>query len=228
MVAENIRNIRKRVEEACFRQGRNPADILVVGVTKTVEVERILQALKAGLTDVGENYVQELQKKRAALEGESVRWHFTGHLQRNKVKYIAEYIHLIHAVDNKRVAEELHARGEKINRSLDVLVEVNTTGEATKFGLSPSQTPEFVKTLARFPRVRVRGLMTMGPFSDDPNDSRPSFQQLRELRDAMVREGMPEASMEHLSMGMTHDFEVAIEEGATIVRIGTGIFGERG
>lgn len=227
MVAENLETLKNRIRETCLRCGRKPEDIQLVGVTKTFGLDRVQEAISAGLLDFGENYVQELNEKRTQVADPRVRWHFIGHLQSNKVKYIAEYIHLIHSVDNERVAEELHKRAEKFNRTIDVLIEVHTTDEATKFGVLPSQTIDLIKNIARFSRARVQGLMTMGPFSDDPNDSRPSFRELIELKENIEREGIDGVSMAHLSMGMSHDFEVGIEEGATIVRIGTAIFGKR-
>ena len=227
MVKENVEIVRKRIREVCSRCGRNPEDVLLLGVSKTFGIDSIRDAVDAELFDFGENYAQEFLEKRSQISDERVRWHFIGHLQSNKVKYIAEHVYLIHSVDNDRLADELQKRGERMGRSLDILIEVHTTDEATKYGIPPEGTLDLVKRIAKFNRVRVQGLMTMGPFSDDPNDSRPSFQQLVALRDKIVREGIENVSMRHLSMGMTHDFEVAIEEGSTIVRIGTAIFGER-
>ncbi|HEY4613602.1 MAG TPA: YggS family pyridoxal phosphate-dependent enzyme [Bacteroidota bacterium] len=227
MIAENIEQVRKRIREACFRSGRKPEDVLLVAVTKTFPAEVIREAIADGIRDFGENYVQELNEKKRQLVGQEIRWHCIGHLQSNKVKHIADYIHLIHSVDNLHVAEELNKRAEKANRQVDIFVEVHTTDEATKYGVPPAKVLEVVKDVARFPWVRVKGLMTMGPFSDDPEDSRPSFRRIAELKKNIEREGIPNVSMEHLSMGMTHDFEVAIEEGATMVRIGTAIFGAR-
>ncbi|MEK7669701.1 MAG: YggS family pyridoxal phosphate-dependent enzyme, partial [Bacteroidota bacterium] len=177
--------------------------------------------------DFGENYVQELNEKRAELGNLNVRWHFIGHLQTNKVKYIAEYVHLVQTVDNVRVAEEIQKRAQMHSRIIDILVEVHTTPEATKAGVSPEKTLDLVKQISSFKNVRMQGLMTMGPFSDDPNDSRPSFQQLVHVQKRIGQEGIPGVSAKQLSMGMTHDFEVGIEEGATIVRLGTAIFGKR-
>jgi pyridoxal phosphate enzyme (YggS family) len=227
MVAENVETIKKRIGEVCGRCGRRPEDVLLVGVSKTFGVDSIRKAAESGLFDIGENYAQELLEKRNNLNDERIRWHFIGHLQSNKVKYIIDYIHLVHTVDSERVAEELQKRAQKAGRSVNVLVEVHTTDEATKYGVQPAVTVDLVKRLSKFSRVKVLGLMTMGPFSDDPEDSRPSFQQIADLRSAIEHEGIENVSMQHLSMGMTHDFEVAIEEGATIVRIGTAIFGER-
>ncbi|MBI3112051.1 MAG: YggS family pyridoxal phosphate-dependent enzyme [Ignavibacteriales bacterium] len=227
MVAENLEIVRKRIQNACRRCNRRPEDIILVGVTKTFGPETVQQAIAAGLFDVGENYVQELNDKRNQVPDEAVRWHFIGHLQSNKVKYLAGFIHLIHSVDNGSVAGEIHKRGEKAGRTIDVLIEVHTTDEATKFGVRPDKTLELIERISQFGHLRVRGLMTMGPFSDDPNDSRPSFQQLAALQKDIAKEGIRNVTMDHLSMGMSHDFEVAIEEGATIVRVGTAIFGKR-
>ncbi len=227
MVTENVEIVRKRIRDVCSRCGRNPDDVLLLGVSKAFGIDRIRDAIEAGLYDFGENYAQEFLEKHSQINDERVRWHFIGHLQSNKVKYIAEHVHLIHSVDNQHLAEELQKRGEKTGRSLDILVEVHTTDEATKYGIPPGEAVDLVKRIARFNRVRVQGLMTMGPFSDNPDDSRPSFQQLTALKERIVREGIETVSMRHLSMGMSHDFEVAIEEGSTIVRIGTAIFGER-
>lgn len=227
MVSENAEIIRNRIREVCLRCGRKPEGVLLLGVTKTFGIEKIREAVTSGLFDFGENYTQELDAKRRQLNDDRVRWHFIGHLQSNKVRFIADYIHLIHSVDNDRLAEEIQKRASRSNRTIDVLVEVHTTDEATKSGIDPDQAVDLVKRISTFDRVKVRGLMTMGPFSDDPNDSRPSFQLLARLARRIEGEGMANVEMRHLSMGMSHDFEVAIEEGATIVRIGTLLFGER-
>lgn len=227
MIAENVESLKGRILAACSRCGRNPDDVLLVAVTKTFAAEKIRDAMMAGVFDFGENYVQELNQKQKQLGERRIRWHFVGHLQSNKAKQIADYIHLVHSVDSERLAAELHKRGEKAGRVIDVLVEVHTTDEATKFGVAPEQTMEFVKQISKYAHLRINGLMTMGPFSDDPDDSRPSFRQVLELKRRIGREGIENVSMQHLSMGMSHDFEVGIEEGSTIVRIGTAIFGER-
>lgn len=227
MITENIETVRRRIREACFRCGRKPEEVLLVGVSKTFSPEHIREAMAAGLRDFGESYAQELREKREQLREEDIRWHFIGHLQTNKVKYLTDFVYLIHSVDNIRVAEEINKRAEKAGRKVNILLEVRTTTEATKYGIMPDKTVELAKQTSKLPWISVQGLMTMGPFSDDPNDSRPSFRQLVELRKQIEQEGIPGITMQHLSMGMTHDFEVAIEEGATMVRIGTAIFGER-
>jgi PLP dependent protein len=227
MIAENLKNLRKRIEQACQKCGRNIDDVQLLAVSKTFSRELIQEAIDAGQLDFGENYVQELQEKYDALPEQSLRWHFIGHLQSNKVKYIADYIHLIHSVDNVNLGKEISKRAEQCNRIQNVLVEVHTTDEATKFGVPPEQAIALIKELSQFSHLRVCGLMTMGPYSDDPNDSRSSFRCVAELKKQIDGEGMVNVQMRHLSMGMTHDFEVAIEEGSTLVRLGTALFGRR-
>ncbi len=227
MIAENLKNLRKHIEQTCQKCGRRSEDVQLVAVSKTFPAEAVQEAVSAGHIDFGENYVQELQEKRQVLAKHPLHWHFIGHLQSNKAKYIAEYIHLIHSVDDISLGKEISKRAERFGRVQDVLVEVRTTDEATKYGVPPKQTIALLKELSQLQYLQVCGLMTMGPFSDDPNDSRQSFRQLAELKREIVSEGIENVQMHHLSMGMTHDFEVAIEEGSTIVRIGTAIFGRR-
>jgi hypothetical protein len=227
MIGENIAEIRRRIDRACRRAGRNPGEVTLLAVSKTFSAEAIDEALAAGVKDIGENYVQEVLAKREKLIHRDVRWHFIGHLQSNKVKYIAEWIHLIHSVDNVGLAREIDRRALQAGRRIDVLIEVNTTGEQSKFGVKPDAAVAFVKSLEPFANIRVAGLMTIGPFLPDPEGSRPMFRTLRALRDDIAGLHQANVDMQHLSMGMTGDFEVAIEEGATIVRIGTAIFGKR-
>jgi hypothetical protein len=227
MIAEHVGNIRRRIERACERSGRTPSDVTVVAVAKTFPATVIREAVDAGVPDIGENYVQELLPKRESLADESIRWHFIGHLQSNKVKYIAPWVHLIHTVDSPALAQEIHRRAAASGRTIDVLIEVNTTGEQSKFGVPPPDTDAFVASLAPFSSIRVCGLMTMGLFLPDPESSRPLFRQLRQLKETLSERQQQNLHMHHLSMGMSGDFEVAIEEGATLVRIGTGIFGSR-
>lgn len=224
MIAENVRNIRQRIASACQRVGRSPEEITLIAVTKTFSTEHIREAVSAGLYDIGENYVQELRRKREHLRDEPIRWHLVGHLQSNKIKYIADWIHLIHALDSLHLGQELSTWGARTGRTINVLVEVNTTGEASKFGVSVDATPDLLRQLLQLPNLNVQGLMTIGPFLPDPEESRPAFRSMRELRDSFQSKG---SHIPHLSMGMTNDFEVAIEEGATMVRIGTAIFGTR-
>lgn len=227
MIRENIDTIRRRIAIACARCGRDPNDITLVAVSKTFAAEAIAEAYDAGISDIGENYVQELLAKRAQLSGRSIRWHFIGHLQSNKVKYLVPWIHLIHAVDNVGLAQEIDKRAAQVGARVNILIEVNTTGEQSKFGVRPSAAVEFIKSLAGLRHLCIAGLMTIGPFLPDPEGSRPMFRTLRTLNAELATLAQENVHIQHLSMGMTGDFEVAIEEGATIVRIGTAIFGKR-
>lgn len=227
MIVENIDRIYRSIAEICSRCGRNPEEIELVAISKTWGTDKIVEALKGGILHFGENYVQELESKRKLLVQHPIKWHFIGHLQTNKAKYIAKYIHLVHSVDNARIAEELQKRAMNAGREIDLLIEVHTTNEPSKSGVDPKEVVNLVKKIASLSHLRVRGLMTMGPFSEDPEDSRPSFRQLAGLKEMILREGIEQVTMQHLSMGMSHDYPIAIEEGATILRIGSAIFGER-
>lgn len=227
MIGENIQKVRARVQATCTRAGRSAEDVQIVAVSKTFGSEAVAEAFGAGIRDFGENYVQELEAKRKLLEDKPIRWHFIGRLQSNKVKFIAHYVDLIHSVDNLRLAQEIQKRAEQAGRTIGILIEVHTTDEATKSGADPGDVVPLAKEVSRLDHVRLQGLMTMGPFSDDPNDSRTSFRTVMDVRRAIEKEGINNVSMNLLSMGMTHDFEVAIEEGATIIRVGTAIFGPR-
>jgi len=227
MIAENLKNLQKRIEQACQQCGRRTDEVKIIAVSKTVPVETIRETLTTGQLDFGENYVQELQGKHKTINNSAIRWHFIGHLQSNKVKYIADYVDLIHSVDNLNLGKEISKRAGQWNRVQDVLVEVHATEEETKFGVRPEQTVALIKNLSVLSNLRVCGLMTMGPFSDNPDDSRSPFRCIAGLKRQIEAEGIDNVQMRHLSMGMTHDFVVAIEEGATLVRIGTAIFGRR-
>jgi len=225
-IKTNILNICERIAAAAARANRDPAGIRLMAVSKTVEPERIRQALDAGITLLGENYVQEAREKIPVV-GRPAVWHMIGHLQTNKVKYVVNLFDWIHSVDRLELARELDKRAGQRSRRLNVLIEVNVSGEASKNGAAPGQVLELVRQISILPNVSVRGLMTMPPYSDDPENSRPCFIVLRQLRDEIVSAALPGISMDELSMGMTDDFEVAIEEGATIIRVGRAIFGER-
>lgn len=227
MIGDTIEQIRDRIAKRCEAVGRRSSEITLLAVSKTFSAEKVAEAVQHGVFDVGENYVQELLQKRSSLNDERIRWHFIGHLQSNKVRNIIDWISLIHAVDSIRLANEINSRAGKSRRIVDVLLEVNTTGEQSKFGLPPERTAEFVKELKDLSNIRISGLMTIGPFLPDPEGSRPMFRKLRELKDEFEKLHQPNVLMKHLSMGMTGDFEIAIEEGATILRIGTAIFGSR-
>jgi pyridoxal phosphate enzyme (YggS family) len=224
MIAENIEAIRHRVEKACARAGRDPGSVRLIAVAKTFPPEAVRQAVAAGILDIGENYVQELLRKREEIADASIRWHFLGHLQSNKARAIVPWIDAIHAVDSESLGEEIARRASLAGSRVRVLVEVNTSGEASKFGVPPERAASLVRSLARMPHLEPTGLMTIGPFLPDPEQSRPAFRRLRELKGQIEHEGLPLAE---LSMGMTNDFEVAIEEGATMIRVGTAIFGRR-
>jgi pyridoxal phosphate enzyme (YggS family) len=217
-MAENLRRVRERVADACRRAGRSPDEITIVGVTKTFPPEAVAEAYRAGLTDIGENRVQEAAGKipLVAAMGVSPRWHLVGHLQTNKVKTALDLFVIIHSVDSLHLAEAISRRAAA---TVPVLLEVNVAGEGTKFGFAPQEVAEACRSIRALPNLDVRGLMTVAPFTADPEEVRPVFRRLRELRDGL---GLPE-----LSMGMTDDFDVAIEEGATILRIGRAIFGPR-
>lgn len=226
-IATQVQTIRGRIHECCARLGRDPAEVTLVAVAKTFPASAIREALEAGVPDIGENYVQELTSKRRELGDAAVRWHFIGHLQSNKVKAIVPWVHVIHAVDSTRLAREIDRRAGEAGGAVNVLIEVNTSGEGSKYGVQPVNARSLVRSLDGLRHLTVAGLMTIGPFLPDPEGSRPAFRLLRELRDDIAASPQHNVDMRHLSMGMTGDFEVALEEGATIVRIGTAIFGSR-
>ena len=225
-VARNVEEVLDRIGDAASRALRDPSDVKLVAVTKTVEPDRIVEAIEAGVTCIGENRVQEAARKFAA-DLPPVEKHIVGHLQTNKVKKALLLFDMIQSVDSVRLAREISAVCRSSDRSVDVLVEVNTSGEETKYGFEPDEVVAAVEEMADLPGLDIRGLMTIGAFLPDPEDVRPCFRRLRELRDEIGERVIPGVSMEHLSMGMTNDFEVAVEEGATIVRVGRAIFGER-
>ncbi len=226
MISENLAFIQERIAAAARRAGRNPDEIRLVAVSKTVEPARVEEAIKAGVKILGENYVQEAQKKIEAI-GHSVEWHFIGHLQTNKAKYAVRLFDCVHSVDNLSLAEELNRLALKQGRVLPVLLQVSLSGEETKFGAAEEEVFRLAETLSGLEGVAVKGLMTMPPFFDNPEESRPYFAALRRLRDRIAEKNFPRISMGDLSMGMSNDFEIAIEEGATLVRVGTAIFGSR-
>lgn len=226
-IADNLARIQERINRAALRCGRKPEDIRLVAVSKTVPAERIREAVSAGATILGENYIQEAREK-IALIGTEAEWHFIGHVQSNKAKFAAELFSMIHSVDRLTLADELNKEAAKKNKILPVLIQVNISGEETKSGIDAAGTRQLVQQAAQFPHLLVQGLMTMPPWFEDPEEARPYFRALRKLRDELAGEKIPNVSLTELSMGMSGDFEAAIEEGATLVRIGTAIFGERG
>ena len=225
-IAANVNKIKQRIAVAAARAGRDPYSIKLMAVTKTVPPERILKAIEAGITLLGENYVQEA-KDKIALIGDSARWHMIGHLQTNKAKYAVKLFDCIHSVDRLELAQELDRRARPGGSKINILVEVNVSGEQTKNGVLALEAMDLIQRLSHLDNLAVHGLMTMAPYADNPENSRPYFKALRNLRNDILRAGIAGIRMEELSMGMTDDFEVAIEEGATIVRIGRAIFGKR-
>ena len=230
-IAGNIAALRERIASAADRAGRNPNEITLMAVSKTHPPELIREAYDAGLRVFGENRVQEFSEKAAALADlEDAKWHLIGHLQSNKAAKAAELFHAVDSVDSVKLAEKLNSTAQELGKTVEVLIEINVGGEAAKSGLSPNS-PELEDILTAAPRLdhlEFCGLMTIPPFTEDPEDARPYFRQLRELRDDIASRKLSTIRPDVLSMGMSHDFEVAIEEGSTCVRVGTAIFGQRG
>ena len=225
-IAANLTQIRERIAAVAQKVGRSPEDIRLVAVSKTHPAALVDEAAQAGQQLFGENYVQEFTAKASEVTM-PVEWHFIGHLQSNKVRQVAGKVTLIHSVDRLSLAEEIDRQWGKLGQICPVLIEVNVGGEATKSGTTAAAALELVRSVAALTHVRIKGLMTMPPFFDDPEAARPYFQELRELAATIEREAVPGVEMQELSMGMSGDFEVAIEEGATLVRVGTAIFGHR-
>lgn len=225
-VARNIEIIRNRIAAAAARAGRRTEEVRLMAVTKTVDDERIAAAIAAGVDIIGENYVQEA-KRKIEIMGRTREWHLIGHLQTNKAKYAVRLFDMIHSVDRIEVARELHRRAAGENLLLKILVEVNISGEATKRGVPPEEAINLIKEISPLEHLAIRGLMTMAPWFDNPEEARPCFAALRNLRERIAGMALPGVTMAELSMGMSGDFEVAVEEGATIVRIGRFLFGER-
>ena len=225
-VCENYRAIEEKVEKACLRAGRKREDVTLIAVSKTKPVSMIHELLPLGVRDFAENKVQELTEKEELLP-KDIRWHMIGHLQRNKVKYVVGKACMIHSVDSLRLAEEISKEALKKQISVPILVEVNVAGEESKFGVSVQEAPFLVEQICRLPGIEVKGLMTIAPYVEDPEENRIVFRNLRKLSVDIGGKNFDNVTMDILSMGMTGDYEVAIEEGATHVRVGTGIFGER-
>jgi len=225
-IRQNVEDIRRRVAAAAARAGRRADNVRLMAVTKTVDDQRIIAAIAAGVDIVGENYVQEA-KRKIELMGHPREWHLIGHLQTNKAKYAVKLFDMVHSVDRMDVALELNRRAAKEDRLIKILIEANISGEATKRGIDAKEAPGLVKEISHLEHLSIQGLMTMAPWFDDPEEARPCFAALRSLRDRIAEAGIPGVTMRELSMGMSGDFEIAVEEGATIVRIGRSLFGER-
>lgn len=226
MIKENMTQIQKQINDVCHRCGRAPEDVTLIAVSKTKPVEAILEAIEGGQKDFGENKVQELCDKIDVIPN-NVHWHLIGHLQTNKVKYIIGKTFLIHSVDSLRLAQKIQEEAAKKQADVDILIQVNVANEATKFGLTVEETPKVIEEIAKFPNVHIKGLMTIAPFSETGEQNRQFFRKLKQLSVDINDKNIDNVSMSVLSMGMSHDFETAIEEGATYVRVGTSIFGER-
>lgn len=226
MIAEQLQEVRQEIQNACRRSNRNPEEVTLIAVSKTKPVSMIEEAIAAGQTVFGENKVQELCSKYEVLP-QNLHWHLIGHLQRNKVKYIADKAELIHSVDSLRLAETINQEGEKHGRIVPILIEVNVAGEESKFGVSVEDTVSLITEISQLPYVRIQGLMTIAPYVENPEENRHIFRKLKQLSVDIKEKNINNVYMDILSMGMTNDYQVAVEEGATMVRVGTGIFGER-
>lgn len=225
-INENLKEVEERIQKACERAKRERDEVTLIAVSKTKPVEMIEKAAEYGIVDFGENKVQELTDKIPEFS-DSLNWHMIGHLQRNKVKYLIGKTALIHSVDSLRLAEQINEESKKAGLVTDILIEVNAANEETKFGICMGEAVSLVEEAAKMPYIKVCGLMTIAPYVENPEENRKYFQELRKLKVDIENKNIDNVSMGILSMGMTNDYEVAIEEGATHVRIGTGIFGGR-
>jgi len=223
-IGSNLESVRARIADAARRSGRNPDNVMLVAVTKMVGVQEILCAADLGLDSIGENRVREAAAKRDRV-GDRLKWHMIGHLQRRKVRDAVGVFDYIQSVDSLALAEEIDKRCAAAGKTMPVLFEVNASGEETKFGLSPGETAAVIRQASALEHIEIEGLMTMAPLVEDPEETRPCFRNLARLAESVERQGIPNVTMKHLSMGMTNDFEVAVEEGSTMVRVGTAIFG---
>ena len=226
MVAEQLQNVRAEIRKACEKSGRNPEEVTLIAVSKTKPISMIREAMDAGQTIFGENKVQELCTKYEELP-KNLEWHLIGHLQRNKVKYIADRAALIHSVDSLKLAEEISKEALKKNVEVNILIEVNVAGEESKFGVSMEEAEPLIRKIALLDGIKICGLMTIAPYVEDEEKNRQYFADLKQLSVDIATKNIDNVNMNVLSMGMTGDYAVAIEEGATYVRVGTGIFGER-
>lgn len=226
MVKENLQKVHENIKIACEKAGRDPKEVTLISVSKTKPVSMLEEAYASGSRDFGENKVQEIMDKYPQLASD-IRWHMIGHLQRNKVKYIIDKAALIHSVDSLRLAQEISSQAGKRQLEMDILIEVNIAGEESKFGIPYEETISLIEEISVLPHIHIKGLMTIAPFVANPEDNRKYFRKIRELSVDIEQKNIDNVTMSVLSMGMTGDYMVAIEEGATMVRVGTGIFGER-
>ena len=226
MVQENLSKVEEKIKEACIRAGRNPEEVTLIAVSKTKPIEMIEEALACGKREFGENKAQEMKEKHDTLPND-IKWHFIGHLQTNKVKYVVGRACLIHSVDSYHLAEAIEAESAKKNVISHILIEVNVAQEESKYGICEEDTLELVSEVSKLPHIKIDGLMTIAPFVKNPEDNRKIFSKLHKLAVDIAAKNIDNVSMSALSMGMTNDYEVAVEEGATYVRVGTAIFGSR-
>jgi len=226
-ISQNLKTIHKRIQSACKRIGRNPDEVRLLLATKTVDAERIKFALQKGETLIGENKVQELEQKCEAIAECNPEVHFIGHLQTNKVKDVIKWASCIESIDRLKLAKKLHERLSSENKTIDAYIQVNTSYEESKFGVSPEKALELIKQVSQLETIHIKGLMTIGLFSSEPEKVRKCFRLLKTIQTEAMELNLPGVSLKELSMGMSGDLEIAIEEGATIVRVGTAIFGAR-
>lgn len=226
MIQENIKLVEENIKKACEKVGRDVNEVTLIAVSKTKPYTAIEEALPTGVKDYGENKVQELCDKYEILP-KDIKWHMIGHLQRNKVKYLVGKASLIHSVDSIRLAEQIEKEYAKADEIANILIEVNMAQKESKFGITSEETEQLVREIAKFPHIRIKGLMTIAPYTDNPESNRVYFRNMKKLSVDIENKNIDNVSMSVLSMGMTGDYQVAVEEGATLVRVGTGIFGER-
>lgn len=222
-IEKNLSVIKNNINEACLKCGRNPDDVKILAVTKTIDAQTINRVISLGIKDIGENRVQELLSKYDDVD-KTATWHLIGHLQKNKVKYIADKVSVIHSVDTKELAEEINKQCKKINKIMDILIEVNVSGETTKNGINPTETEEFIKNICNLPNIRICGLMTMAPIDADNNRLHEIFSTLYKISVDILTKKLDNVTMDYLSMGMSNDYVTAVEEKSTIVRLGRGLF----
>jgi len=227
VIKKKLNNVKERIKKAAINCGRKPDTVHLVAVSKTMPENTVREAITAGVNILGENYIQEARDKINTLSSYPVSWHFIGHLQSNKAKYAVKLFDMIHTVDSLKLAHELNKQAKKINKIQQILIQVNISMESTKSGIHEEDAQKLIKEVSSFENLSIKGLMTMPPFFNNPEKARPYFSALRDLRDKIRNKVIKNINMQELSMGMTGDFEVAIKEGATFVRIGTAIFGER-
>lgn len=226
MIKENLQEVNSVLKSSCEKAGRPASEVTLIAVSKTKPIEMLTEAYESGCRHFGENKVQELVEKYEVMP-KDIKWHMIGHLQRNKVKYIVDKVYLIHSVDSLKLAEEISKEAQKKKVVVSILIEVNVAGEESKFGIKPEEAEEVIRQIALLPGIMIKGLMTIAPYVDNPEDNRQYFAQLKQLSVDISKKNIDNVIMSVLSMGMTGDYAVAIEEGATFIRVGTGIFGER-